>query len=154
MNTEVLASINDISAERWNYIVGRNRLICRHEYLRAVEASEINDCRYFYPVVFDGDEIVAHACLYYISTELDALAKGVGKTLVSSTYKWEQPKRDQIAAMIDTTPFYKSPVSRPRFLSINEVMMWGIILSTLILLFALNIWIKRRSFSKGQIPVE
>ncbi len=91
MNTKVLTSINDIPAEQWNSIVGRNRLICRHEYLRAVEASQINDCRFFYPVVYDGKDIVAHACLYFISTELDALAKGGGRAAVGCVRKlWKQ----------------------------------------------------------------
>ncbi|MBT7067392.1 MAG: GNAT family N-acetyltransferase [Verrucomicrobia bacterium] len=84
MRAIVLDSVSDIDSTTWNAIVGRNRLICRHEYLKAVESSQINDCRYFYPVIYDGDQIVAHTCLYFISTELDLFAKGVGKLLVNA----------------------------------------------------------------------
>jgi hypothetical protein len=76
MLARTLTSIADVDPARWNAIVAKNRLICRHEYLRAVEVSRINDCRYFYPVVYDGDNIVAHACVYFISTELDSFAGG------------------------------------------------------------------------------
>lgn len=79
MEVKTYNSISDIDEQQWNAIVGHNRLICRHEYLRAVESSDINDCRYFYPVVFDGSRILAHTCLYYISTELDAFAQGILK---------------------------------------------------------------------------
>lgn len=82
MRAELLTSITQIAPDRWNAIVGKNRLICRHEYLRAVEASNINDCRYFYPVIYDGPEIVAHTCAYLIQTELDALARGTVKRAI------------------------------------------------------------------------
>jgi predicted N-acyltransferase len=79
MTTRVLATISDIAPQEWNAIVGRDRMICRHEYLEAVEQSGINDCRYFYPMVYDGARIVAHACVYFISTELDVFAQGALK---------------------------------------------------------------------------
>jgi predicted N-acyltransferase len=79
-----LTSITDIDATAWNAIVGRNRLICRHEYQRAVEASRINDCRYFYPVLYEGNRILAHTCVYFISTELDAFASGALKRAIDT----------------------------------------------------------------------
>lgn len=79
----MLKSIREIAPATWNAIVGRNRLICRHEYLLAVESSGINDCRYFYPVVYDDrGALVAHTCLYYISTELDSFAQGLTKRAI------------------------------------------------------------------------
>jgi predicted N-acyltransferase len=83
VKTVVLKSIREIAPAKWNAIVGRNRLICRHEYLLAVESSGINDCRYFYPVVYDdSDNIMAHTCLYYISTELDSFTQGIAKRAI------------------------------------------------------------------------
>jgi predicted N-acyltransferase len=76
MNADVLTSISEVAAAAWNAVVGRNRLICRHEYLQAVENSRINDCRYFYPVVYEDGVLVAHSCVYFISTELDTFARG------------------------------------------------------------------------------
>lgn len=83
MFVSTLTSIADVEPALWNAIVAKNRLICRHEYLRAVETSRINDCRYFYPMVRDGDDIVAHACVYFISTELDSFAGGSLKRVIN-----------------------------------------------------------------------
>ena len=44
MFVSTCTSITDIESDRWNAIVAGNHLICRHEYLRAIEASRINDC--------------------------------------------------------------------------------------------------------------
>lgn len=79
MTIKLLASIREADREDWNTLVSRKRLICRHEFLQAVEESRINDCRFFYPVVYEGGRMVAHSCLYFISTELDTLATGAVK---------------------------------------------------------------------------
>ncbi len=80
MPCEILSSITQIGPDEWNSIVGRDRLICRHEYLQAIENSKINDCQYFYPVIRDeSGRLLAHTCLYFISTELDLFAKGALK---------------------------------------------------------------------------
>jgi len=80
MRTEVHTSITQIDRDEWNSIVAPNRLICRHEYLEAIENSQINDCRYFYPVIRDeSGKLLAHTCLYFISTELDLFATGALK---------------------------------------------------------------------------
>lgn len=80
MQCEILRSISDIEKEEWNSIVEPDRLICSHEYLEAIENSQINDCRYFYPVIRnESGKLLAHTCLYFISTELDLFAKGVLK---------------------------------------------------------------------------
>jgi predicted N-acyltransferase len=82
MTTDTLTSIKEIDPGRWNAIVAENHLICRHEYLHAIEMSRINDCRYFYIVLRDNDGILAHTCVYFISTELDSFATGVLKKVI------------------------------------------------------------------------
>lgn len=82
MRIATFRTIAEIDTTVWNEIVPTNRLICRHEYLQAVETSRINDCRYFYPVVYEGDRIIAHTCLYFISTELDSFAQGILKKII------------------------------------------------------------------------
>jgi len=62
INTRVYESISEVDPDEWNSVVGCDRLIARHEYLLAVEKSNINDCKYFYPVIYDGNGIMAHAC--------------------------------------------------------------------------------------------
>ena len=75
-------SITDLDAPEWDSIVGDNRFICRHAYLAAVEASAINECRYWYPAVYRAGRIVAHTCVYSITSELDTFAQGWAASLV------------------------------------------------------------------------
>ena len=72
--TVVLTSIRDIDAARWDELAGDASVVRSHAYLDAVEQSGINDCRYYYPVIYNqNDELVAHACVYTISTDLAQL---------------------------------------------------------------------------------
>jgi len=82
MRVEIYESIEQLDEAQWDAVAGSCGLICRHRYLRAVERAGINDSRYFYPVLYDGNRMKAHACAYYISTELDTFAQGIGKRLV------------------------------------------------------------------------
>ncbi len=64
-------SINDIEPAAWDGIVGDAAAPRSHAYLRAIEASGINDCRFFFPVVYDAaGRVLAHACVYIITTDL------------------------------------------------------------------------------------
>ena len=87
MEVKVHSSIREIGEDQWDALVGPNRLICTHRYLEAVERSQINDCRYFYPAVYEHGEIVAHTCVYYIGTELDAFARGPVKQAIQGIRK-------------------------------------------------------------------
>ena len=72
--TVVVTSIRAIDAARWDELSGPSSVIRSHAYLDAVEQSGINDCRYYYPVIYNqNDEMVAHACVYTISTDLAQL---------------------------------------------------------------------------------
>lgn len=68
---QIFDSIRDIDAARWDEVAGPAAASRSHAYLAAIESSGINDCRFFYPVVFDGaDRMLAHACVYIITTDL------------------------------------------------------------------------------------
>jgi predicted N-acyltransferase len=85
MRVALLKSIREMEPDVWNSIVGHDKLICRHEYLQAIEQSQINDCRYFYPVLRDDDgTLIAHTCFYFISTELDSFARGLTKKAITA----------------------------------------------------------------------
>ena len=72
--TVVLTSIRDIDALRWDELAGAAAVVRSHAYLDAVEQAGINDCRYYYPVVYNAqDELVAHACVYTITTDFAQL---------------------------------------------------------------------------------
>ncbi|MFC1671790.1 GNAT family N-acetyltransferase [Planctomycetota bacterium] len=90
METRVFDSIADLEKQEWDEIVETNRLICTHAYIEAIERSRINDCRFFYPVVYDEGRIAAHATVYSIRTELDTFARGVLKKSVEAVRRvWE-----------------------------------------------------------------
>ncbi len=82
MEVKIYNSITEIPEQKWDEIVGRNRIICTHRFLEAIEKSNINDCIYFYPVIYEKDKIVAHACVYSITTDLDVLATGITKKII------------------------------------------------------------------------
>src|SRR5262245_62143041 len=71
--TRIYNSIKEIDPKSWDKIT--NDSIARsHAFLLAVQESHINDCKYFYPVIFNqNDEIVAHTCVYTIITDLTML---------------------------------------------------------------------------------
>ncbi|MEX2481580.1 MAG: GNAT family N-acetyltransferase [Gammaproteobacteria bacterium] len=67
---EILTSINDISAAEWNALVGAAGVAKTHAYLAAMEDAAVAGCRYYYPVVRDhAGTIVAHACVYIVTTD-------------------------------------------------------------------------------------
>lgn len=76
MRAHTYNSIADIDPLQWDSLLGGNNVVNSHAFLRAVEGSRINDCRFFYPVVYDGDTMVAHASVCTISTALDLCAQG------------------------------------------------------------------------------
>lgn len=87
--TMILTSIADIDAQRWDRLVGAGAVTRSHAYLSAVEAAAIPECRYFYPVVFNArNEIVAHACVYTITTDFAQLLPGPLQRLVEVARRW------------------------------------------------------------------
>jgi predicted N-acyltransferase len=72
--TTVYESIHDLDRRQWDQITGANALVRSHDYLAAIEAASINDCKYFYPVVLDKTgALVGHACVYTITTDFSQL---------------------------------------------------------------------------------
>lgn len=90
MKVRIYKTIKDVDEKEWDAIVGHDRLICTYRYLEAIEKSRINDTRYYYPVVYEGEEIVAHTSVYFISTELDTFARGsIKKIITAIRRKWK-----------------------------------------------------------------
>lgn len=72
--TKILGSIREIEPADWDSIVEPGSLLKSHAYLCAVEASEIEHVRYYFPVVTDrSGNVIAHACVYVIDTDLSQL---------------------------------------------------------------------------------
>ncbi|NJN47879.1 MAG: hypothetical protein HC808_16950, partial [Candidatus Competibacteraceae bacterium] len=88
MRVTVHNSINDIAPTQWDAILGDNRTIFSHAFLKATEESGINDCRFFYLVFWAEDgKIAAHACTYSIPTDLLIFSSRVVKYLINSVRK-------------------------------------------------------------------
>lgn len=63
-----------------------------------MEASSVNDCTYFYPVIFNAsNEIVAHTCVYTITTDFAQLLPGPLRWLVAGIRRiWPRLLRAKI----------------------------------------------------------
>lgn len=67
-------SIREIPDGEWDAIIGRNGLFRSHAYFSAIEKTQVNQSEYFYPVIRNqSGEIVAHACICLIDTDLGQL---------------------------------------------------------------------------------
>jgi hypothetical protein len=73
------------------------------------------------------------------------LEKYFGKTLEKSPHKWRPKRPKEIENEIDTTPFYRSPVSASTHIPLKENVLWGLILAIIIALIYLNIQLSRKS---------
>lgn len=72
--TSIYHSIHEVDSTEWDAVTGPNGLVRTHAYLAAIEATAIDDCEYFYPVIRDHrGHIVAHACVYTIATDFAQL---------------------------------------------------------------------------------
>ncbi|MGH8597631.1 MAG: hypothetical protein ACREXT_13315, partial [Gammaproteobacteria bacterium] len=89
LRIRILQSIHEIDAARWNALCGRNALPRSHAYLAAVEASGISDCRFYYPIIFNADNtILAHACVYTITTDFAQLLPRLAQSAVRGIRRW------------------------------------------------------------------
>ncbi|MCX5713963.1 MAG: peptidogalycan biosysnthesis protein, partial [Candidatus Omnitrophica bacterium] len=90
MDAKTYRSIAEVNERQWDAIVSKDQIFCTYKYIEALEKSGLNAGRCYYVVVYDGGEIVAHASVYYISTELDVFAQGaIKKTIHLIRRRWK-----------------------------------------------------------------
>lgn len=82
MNVKIYRSIAEVNEGAWDAIVNKNGIICSHRYIELLEKSGISEGRCYYPVLYNGDEIIAHTCAYLANTEIDIFARGAIKKTV------------------------------------------------------------------------
>jgi len=82
IRVKIYRSISEVNEGQWDAIVGKDRIFCTHKYVETLEKSGFNEGRCYYPVVYKGEEIIAHVPAYFISTEMDVFAQGVIKKIV------------------------------------------------------------------------
>lgn len=71
MRTQVYTSITELPATDWDALVAADATICSHAYLKAVESSGINDCVFYYLVVYDdAGKIAAHTSAFSITMDM------------------------------------------------------------------------------------
>lgn len=81
LNVKIYRSISEISEGAWDSIVDKNRILCSYKYIETLEKSGLNQNNCYYPVVYDGGEIIAHTCAYLTTTEVDLFAQGAIKKI-------------------------------------------------------------------------
>jgi hypothetical protein len=90
MNVKVFRSITEIDGSRWDAAAGKGRTLCSYKYAELLEKSGVNKDRCYYIVVYEGDDIVAHTCAYFIREELDIFARGVLKKMIrQARLRWK-----------------------------------------------------------------
>jgi hypothetical protein len=89
------------------------------------------------------DEKSRREALFVAFKENMILEKYFGRALEKSGYKWGAEKKAEIAASIDLTKPYRSPVSAGRF-QIKERTLWLGIVAFLGLLLGLNLALRIR----------
>lgn len=82
MEVKIYKSITEVDRPQWDEIVGKNKIFCTHEFASAIEKSGINRDGCYYPVVYEENKIIAHACVYFFQTEVDLFAKGFLKKAI------------------------------------------------------------------------
>ncbi len=90
IRVEIYRSITEVGESAWDAIVDKNRIFCTHKCVKVLEKSGVSEERCYYPVVYDGNEIIAHACVYFVRTEVDLFARrGIKKFIHLARRKWK-----------------------------------------------------------------
>lgn len=84
MDLKIFHSIDDIDCALWDSVVPDDMIFKTHRFLRAVERSNINDCRFWYVIFSENDKIIANAALFSMSFCLDVIAPYLLKNICSS----------------------------------------------------------------------
>lgn len=79
---KIYRSITEISESEWDAIVRQDQILCTHKYLETLEKSGLNKDNCYYFTIYDRNTIIAHTCVYYVTSEVDLFAQGAIKKLV------------------------------------------------------------------------
>lgn len=91
LRVKIHKSITELAEDAWDSIIGKNRIVCSYKFMETLEKSGYGDGRCYYPVVYDGDEIIAHTSVYLMSTEMDLCAQGNLKNIIGTVRdKWKE----------------------------------------------------------------
>jgi hypothetical protein len=96
-----------------------------------------------------GNEKIRREALFVAYKENMILEKYFSRTLEKSTYRWSAEKKAEIAAAVDLTKPYRSPVSAGPF-QIKEKTLWLGIAAILGLLLGLNLGLPRHEDRRAQ----
>lgn len=88
IRVERVRSLRQVDPDVWDALVAPDRIICTHAYLRAIEASSLNDCSYHYFLFYEDQRLVGHACLYTMSFDLDLFNQGPSRALIAGVRRF------------------------------------------------------------------
>ncbi|MBU4377153.1 MAG: GNAT family N-acetyltransferase [Candidatus Omnitrophica bacterium] len=84
IRVKIYRSITEVSESAWGAVAGEGRILCAHKFIEALEKSGFGGDRCYYPVVYDGNEIIAHTSAYFMNTEMDLCAQGAVKDIIDT----------------------------------------------------------------------
>ncbi len=87
MDLKLFQSIDDIDSSLWDSLIPSDEVIKTHRFLRAVEHSNINNCRFYYLLFFQDGKLIANASLFLMNFYLDVIASSLVKKICVNVRK-------------------------------------------------------------------
>lgn len=80
---KIFRSIKNINKSEWEPLLNQDNAICKYDFLKAIEESKINDCKFFYLIILnDQNKIAAHTWVFIMSMDIVTLIHGPFKNLI------------------------------------------------------------------------
>src|SRR3990167_4183003 len=90
LRVKIYRSTSEIDETAWDAVCGKDRTLCSYGFMEVLEKSGLGNEKCYYPVVYDGDEMIAHTSVYLMSTEMDLCAQGTLKNIIGTIRgKWK-----------------------------------------------------------------
>jgi predicted N-acyltransferase len=87
MELKVFRSIDEIDSDFWDSVLPDDEIIKTHRFLKAVEHSNINNCKFWYVIFFKNAKVIANASLFSMDFYLDVIAPEFIKNICNNLRK-------------------------------------------------------------------
>ena len=67
---KIFKSITEIDKNLWDSIIEKDKIICKYNFVKAIEESHINDCDFYYLLIYNNEELRAHTWIYTMRMDL------------------------------------------------------------------------------------
>lgn len=87
MDIKIFNTIDEIDSLLWDSLCSSNEIIKTHNFLRAVEHSNLKSCRYWYILFYKNGKPIANAALFSMDFCLDVVAPSFIKNICENIRK-------------------------------------------------------------------